>query len=191
MAKLRTEVDPSDGASPGTTWPKAEAVDDHVEVHTARSARRGAASDNRRLDSPREDVHGKHPWTSAHLPDTVPSAESKRGGRTTERRSSPTRSTASELNDGEGAGPSGQGAALGFGEALEPAHEEREGVRWLDTDNVAGTEARRGSGSLPEANKRLRARMTSNGVASSYRLAHGVRGTGRLRHSVQRTAMLL
>jgi hypothetical protein len=27
MAKLRTEVDPSDGASPGTAWPKVEVMD--------------------------------------------------------------------------------------------------------------------------------------------------------------------
>jgi hypothetical protein len=63
-----------------------------------------------------------------HLPDTVPGAESKRGGRTTERQSSPARSTVSELNGGEGAGPSGRGAALGSGEALGPAHRgERRG----------------------------------------------------------------
>jgi hypothetical protein len=85
------------------------------------------ASDGRRLDGPQEDVHGKHPWTSAHLPDTIPGIELKRGGRTTERRSSPTRSTTPELNDGEGAGPSGWGAALGSGEALGPAYGERWG----------------------------------------------------------------
>jgi hypothetical protein len=27
MAKLRTDVDPSDGVSPGTAWPEAEAMD--------------------------------------------------------------------------------------------------------------------------------------------------------------------
>jgi hypothetical protein len=101
------------------------------------SARHGAASDDRRLGCPREDVHGKHPWTSAHLPNTVPDAKSKRGGWTTERRSSPTQSIAPELNGGEGAGPSGRGAALRSGEALEPTHGERGGVRWLSTDEVA------------------------------------------------------
>jgi hypothetical protein len=46
----------------------------------------------------------------------------------TERQSSPAQSTVSELNDGEGAGPSGRGAALGSGEALGPAHRgERRG----------------------------------------------------------------
>jgi hypothetical protein len=90
----------------------------HVEVHLARSARHGAATDDWQLDGPREDVHGKHPWTSAHLPNMVPDAESKQGGWTTERWSSPMRSTAPELNGGEGAGPSGRGAALSSSEAL-------------------------------------------------------------------------
>jgi hypothetical protein len=70
----------------------------------------------------------KHPRTLAHLPDTVLGAESKRGGRTTERRSSPARSTAPKLNDGEGAGPSVQGVALGSGDALGLTHRERGGV---------------------------------------------------------------
>jgi hypothetical protein len=39
-----------------------------------------------------------------------------------ERRSSPARSTVQELNGDEGASPSGQGAALGSGEALGPTH---------------------------------------------------------------------
>jgi hypothetical protein len=54
----------------------------------------------------------------------------------TEGRNSPTRSTAPKLNGGEGAGPSGWGAALGFGEALGPMYGERGGVRWLGTDEV-------------------------------------------------------
>jgi hypothetical protein len=53
-----------------------------------------------------------------------------------ERQSSSTRSTVPELNDGEGAGPSGLGATLGSGEALGPTHGERDGVRWLGTDEV-------------------------------------------------------
>jgi hypothetical protein len=44
---------------------------------------------------------------------------------------SPVWSTAPELNDGEGASPSGWGAALG------PAYGDRGGVRWLGTDEVA------------------------------------------------------
>jgi hypothetical protein len=55
-----------------------------------------------------------------------------------ERRSSPTW----ELNGGEGAGPSGRGAALGSREALGPTHVERGGVRWLGTDSVVGTKVR-------------------------------------------------
>jgi hypothetical protein len=55
---------------------------------------------------------------------------------------------------------------------------------------VEGVEARRGSGSLPEVDKSPRARTTSNGVASSYRHAHGVRGMGRLRCGVQCMAVL-
>jgi hypothetical protein len=50
---------------------------------------------------------------------------------------SPARSMASELNDGEGAGPLGWVATLGCGEALGPAYGERVGVRWLGTDEVA------------------------------------------------------
>jgi hypothetical protein len=71
MAKLRTNVNPSDGALSGTAWPEVEAVDRPCRGPHGASARRGAASDGRRLDGPREDVHGKHPWTSAHLPHTV------------------------------------------------------------------------------------------------------------------------
>jgi hypothetical protein len=41
--------------------------------------------------------------------------------------SSPTRLTAPELNDGEGASPSGRGAAARSGEALEPMHGREEG----------------------------------------------------------------
>jgi hypothetical protein len=47
----------------------------------------------------------------------------------TERQSSPARSMAPELNGDEGAGPSSRGVALGSGEALEPAHREKGGVR--------------------------------------------------------------
>jgi hypothetical protein len=41
-----------------------------------------------------------------------------------------------ELNDGEGAGPLGLGAAPRSGEAPRPAHGERGGVRWLGNDGV-------------------------------------------------------
>jgi hypothetical protein len=85
---------------------------------------------------------------------------------------------APELNGGEGAGPSRCEAALGSGEAIRPEHRERGGVRWLGTNSVAATEVRHGGGSLSKAYKRPRARRTRNGVASSYRHAHGVRGTG-------------
>jgi hypothetical protein len=68
-----------------------------------------------------------------HLPDTVPGAESKRGGPRIERRSSPTRSMALELNGGKSASPSVRGVALGSGEPLGPAPEERGGMRWLCT----------------------------------------------------------
>jgi hypothetical protein len=57
-----------------------------------------------------------------------------------ERRSSLVRSTAPELNDGEGVGLSGWGATLGSSEALGPAYEDRGWVRWLGTDEVAETE---------------------------------------------------
>jgi hypothetical protein len=118
-------------------------------------ARRGTASDGRRLDGPREDVHGKHPWTSVHLPDMVPGAESKRGGWMTERRSSLARTMTPELNDGEGAGPSGWGAAMGPGGALGPAYGERGGVRWLGTDEVVENRGERDGDGLAEADTTL------------------------------------
>jgi hypothetical protein len=93
----------------------------------------------------------KHLWTSVHLPDMVPGSESKRGGRTTERRSSPAWSMAPKLNDGEGAGPLGRGAALGYGEALGPAYGERGGVRWLGIGEVAKNICESSSDGLPEA----------------------------------------
>jgi hypothetical protein len=151
--------------------PKRWAWTDHVEVHTARSARRGYASDGQRQDDLREDVHIKHSWTSVHLPDMVPDTESKREGWMTERRSSSGWSMVPELNGGEGAGPLGRGAALGSGEALGPAHRKRGGVRWLGTDSVVGTEARHDGGNLPKADMKPRTWTTSNGVASSYRRA--------------------
>jgi hypothetical protein len=42
-----------------------------------------------------------------------------------------------ELNGGEGAGSSGRGAAMGSGEALEPAYGERGGLapmKWQETE---------------------------------------------------------
>jgi hypothetical protein len=151
MAKLCTDVAPSDVASPSMEWLEAEAMDrPHRGPHGA-GARRGAASDDRRLDDPWEDVHGKHPRISVHLPDTVLGTELKQGGWTMERRSSPVWSMVSELNGGEGAGPLGQGAALGSGKALGHAHGERGGVRWLDTDEVAENRGKRGGDRLPGA----------------------------------------
>jgi hypothetical protein len=90
----------------------------------------------------------------------------------TERRSSLARSMAPELNDGEGAGPlarsmaselngsegdgpSGRGAALGSGKAMGPAHGERGGVRWLDTDEVAKNRGKHDGDGLPGANTAL------------------------------------
>jgi hypothetical protein len=54
-----------------------------------------------------------------------------------EGQNSPARSTTSEFNGGEGAGPSGWGAALGSSEALGPVYGERGGVRWLGANEVA------------------------------------------------------
>jgi hypothetical protein len=41
-------------------------------------------------------------------------------------------------------------------------------VRWLDTDSVAGTEARHGGGGLPETDKRSWLRQDAMGGASFY-----------------------
>jgi hypothetical protein len=55
-----------------------------------------------------------------------------------------------ELNDGEGAGPLGQGAALGSGEARGPAHGEGGRVSWLGTDGVVENRGGSDRGGLPE-----------------------------------------
>jgi hypothetical protein len=78
-----------------------------------------------------EGVLEVHPWATAHLPDTVQSTSSQRGGQATEARSSPVRSTAPELNEGEGGGPTARGAALSSSKPPGPAHEDRKRVRWL------------------------------------------------------------
>jgi hypothetical protein len=73
----------------------------------------------------------------------------------TKRRSSPAWSTASELNGGEGAGPSGWRAALGSGEALGPAYGERGEVRWLGTNEVVENRGECDGDGLPEADTTL------------------------------------
>jgi hypothetical protein len=65
------------------------------------------------------------------------------------------RLTTPELNGGEGVGPSGQGAALGSSKALGSAYEERGGVRWLGTDEVAENKGERSGDGLPEADTAL------------------------------------
>jgi hypothetical protein len=61
-----------------------------------------------------------------------------------EMRSSLARSTASELNDGEGGGPAARRAAPSSGEPPGPAHEDGKWVRRLGIDGMVETEARRG-----------------------------------------------
>jgi hypothetical protein len=100
---------------------------------------------------PQQGVYRTLPQPTLHSPDTVESPSSKRGRRATEGRNSPARSTAPKLNDGEGVGPSGWGAALGSGEALGPAYGERGGVRWLTTDEAAKNRGECGGDGLPEA----------------------------------------
>jgi hypothetical protein len=70
-----------------------------------------------------------------------------------EMHNSPVRSTALELNGGEGGGPVARGAALSSGEAPRSMHEDGKRVRQLDTDSMAETEARCGGGGLPEVDK--------------------------------------
>jgi hypothetical protein len=69
-------------------------------------------------------------------------------------RSSPMRTTVLELNGGEGVGPAAWGAPSRSGKAPGPVHEDGKWVRKLGIDGVAETEARRGGGGLPEADKR-------------------------------------
>jgi hypothetical protein len=118
------------------------------------NAQRGAGGGGWRWDGQREGVHVALPWASTHPPNTVQGTSSQRGGWAMEMRSSMVRSTASELNDGEGVGSSSRGAAPSSGEALGPAHGEEGGVRWLGTDDVVGIEVRCGGDGLPETDKR-------------------------------------
>jgi hypothetical protein len=67
--------------------------------------------------------------------------------------SSLARSTASELNDGKGVGPSGRGATPSSGEAPAPTHEDGGGVRRLDTDSVVENRGEHCGDGLPEADK--------------------------------------
>jgi hypothetical protein len=85
-----------------------------------------------------------------------------------EGRSSSARSTAPKLNGGEGAGPSGRGAALRSGEAPGPTHGERGGVRWLGTDGVAEKRGERGDDVLSEMDKRRWHGRDATGGACFY-----------------------
>jgi hypothetical protein len=96
----------------------------------AQSACRGMARGSSSAAKPRQDVHHKLPKPTVHSPSSIESPSSQRGKWAMEGRNSPARSTALELNGGEGAGPSGLGAALG------PTYGERGGVRWLGNDEV-------------------------------------------------------
>jgi hypothetical protein len=122
---------------------------------TAGSARTGfhrGATDNERLrDDPWQGLHREHPRRTTNPPDTVGSSSSRWGRRATEERSSPARMMEPELIDGEGADSLGWEAALGFGEALRPAHGEKGGVRWLGTDGVLESRGECGGDGLPEA----------------------------------------
>jgi hypothetical protein len=124
--------------------PKRRPWTNHVKVHTTHIARRGAACDARRLDDPREDVHRKHSWTSTHLPDTVPGAESKRGGQTTERRSSPLRCQSF-----------GSGSSSGLWRNSGTCIRGERWVRWLGIDEVVGNIGKHSGDSLPEADTEL------------------------------------
>jgi hypothetical protein len=94
------------------------------------------------MAKPWQGVHRKLPQPTMHSPDTIESPSSQRGRQATEGWNSPARSTAPELNDGEGAGPSGWGATPGSSESLGPTYGERGGVRWLGTDEVAEKQRR-------------------------------------------------
>jgi hypothetical protein len=81
------------------------------------------------------------------------------------------------LNGGEGAGPSGWGAALGSGEALGPTYGERGGVKWLDTNEVAENRGEARPGRLTEGWQRLGHRqMSGRGFLLSSRITWGQRG---------------
>jgi hypothetical protein len=97
---------------------------------------RGTLGSERLWHEPRQSLDREHPRRTANPPDMVVSSSSKRGRQAMEGRSSPVRSTAPELNDGEGACPSGWGAALGSGEALGPTYGERGGMIWLGTNRA-------------------------------------------------------
>jgi hypothetical protein len=93
----------------------------------------------------------------------------------TEMQSSPTQLMAPEVNDGEGAGPSGRGAAPRSSEAPGPAHGERGGVRRLSTDGVVENRGECGGDGLPEADRRPIVSTTSKTEGSFY--CHASRGS--------------
>jgi hypothetical protein len=96
----------------------------------------GTLGSERLWHEPRQGLDREHPRHTANPPDMVVSSSSKRGRQAMEGRSSPVWSTAPELNGGEGACPSGWGAALGSGEALGPTYGKRGGMRWLGTNRA-------------------------------------------------------
>jgi hypothetical protein len=119
------------------TWPTTGLADRRTRCTSARSARsKRVPWHGSPMAKPWQDVHHKIPQPTVHSPDTIESPSSQRGRRTIEGWNSPARSTEPELNGGEGAGPSGWGAALGSSQALGPTYGERGGVRWLGTNEV-------------------------------------------------------
>jgi hypothetical protein len=101
-----------------------------------------------------------------------------------EERSSPARSMAPELNEGEGASPSGQREALGSGEAQGSVHGEGGRVSWVGTNRA--TENRGGcdrggllegdnDGGSREPNRRGPLLIAARYVGATWACAEGER----------------
>jgi hypothetical protein len=95
-----------------------------------------------------------HPWAAARQRGKVLALEMDRGSGTTPRRKLTDEATTRWLFCGEGGGLVARGATLSFGKAPGSAHKDGKRVRRLNTDGVVKTEARRGGGGLPKADKR-------------------------------------
>jgi hypothetical protein len=110
----------------------------------AQSACHGTAGGGSLAAKPQQDVHRKLPQPMVHSPDTIESPNSQCGRWAMKGRSSPARSTAPELNGGEGVIFLVQEVALNLKEAPGPTQREWERVsgpvhgEWQQIGGVIG-----------------------------------------------------
>jgi hypothetical protein len=105
-------------------WPASTSM-----ARRAQSACRGTAGGGSPVAKPRQVVHRKLPQHTVHSPNMIESPSSQCGRRATEGRSSPARSTAPELNSGEGVTLLVREVAPKLKEATGPMQQEWERVK--------------------------------------------------------------